>query len=167
MIRKSLQTNFLGSKTASIGTVVISPMITENNTSYPNLGSVVKFYEDSKNVTHYFVIASKGHLPATQGSAWAIAWLLHGTHPLRWVAGKYPFRVPHEMENYIFAILMKNWTNEPSFGYGLLFSVIIAKITSVGSYPNQLYEGGLTGCLRLSSVLKRLMLTCRSREKVR
>jgi len=143
MIRKSLQTNFLGSKTASIGTVVISPMITENNTSYPNLGSVVKFYEDSKNVTHYFAIDSKGHLPATQGSAWAIAWLLHGTHPLRWVAGKYPFRVPHEMENYIFAVLMKNWTNEPSFGYGVLFSAIIAKITTVWGLTqiNSMKEG--------------------------
>jgi len=101
-----------------------------------------------------------------KGSAWAIAWLMHGTHALRLVAGKYPFRVPHEMENYIFEILMKNWTNEPSFGYGWLFSVIIAKITSVGSYPNRLCEGGLTGCLHLKSVLKRLMLTRRSREKV-
>jgi len=128
--------------------------------------TVVEFYEELKNVTSILLLTRKGLLLATQGSAWAIAWLLHGTHLLRWVAGKYPFRVPHEMENYIFAILMKNWTNEPSFGYGLLFSVIIAKITSVGSYPNQLYEGGLTGCLHLSSVLKRLMLTCRSSERV-
>jgi len=120
MMRKSLQTNFLGSKTASIGTVVISAMITENNITYPKLGSVVKFYEDSKNVSHYFVIDSTGHLPATQGSAWAIAWLMHWTHALCLVAGKYPFRVPHEMEN-IFAILMKNWINELSFGYGVCF----------------------------------------------
>jgi len=121
MMRKSLQTNFLGSKTASIGTAVISAIITENNTPYPKLGLVVKFYEDSKNVTHCFVIDSKGHLPTTQGSAWAIAWLLHGTHALCLVAGKCPFRLPHEMESYIFGILMENWTNEPSFGYGVFF----------------------------------------------
>jgi len=107
-------------------------MITENSTQYPKLGSVVKFYDNSKkNVTHYFVIDSKGHLSDTRGCAWAIAWLLHGTHARRLVAGKYPFRVPHKMENYFFGILMKNWTNEPSFGYGVLFSVIIAKITTV------------------------------------
>jgi len=54
-----------------------------------------------KNITHYFVIDLKGHLPDTQGSGWAIAWLLHGTHARRLVAGKYPFREllfwnPHE-----------------------------------------------------------------------
>jgi len=75
MIRKSLQTNFLGIKTASIGIVVISAMITENNTPYPKLGSVVKFYEDSKNGTHYFVINSKGHLPCTSK---AVHGQLHG-----------------------------------------------------------------------------------------
>jgi len=39
MIRKSIQTNFLGGKIASIGTLVISAMITENNTPYPKLDS--------------------------------------------------------------------------------------------------------------------------------
>ena len=31
-----------------------------------------------------------------------------GSHALSWVAGKCPFRVPHEMERYIFGMLMKN-----------------------------------------------------------